>query len=135
MIKKTVLAAFTMMLLDGLWLGIIANQFYLTQLRHLIRGDGTKFDVNYPAAGIVYALMVVGFLMFLSPLLDKWSYPETILKSAVFGIVIYGVYDFTNLATLRDWPIVVAVADVLWGAVLYSVTAMVVKKAMSLGWV
>jgi uncharacterized membrane protein len=135
MIKKAGLAALTMMFLDGLWLGLIANQFYLSQLKHLIRGDGTKFDVNYPAAGLVYALMVVGFLVFISPSLHKWSYREAIFKSAVFGIVVYGVYDFTNLATLRDWPWIVAVVDVLWGAVLYSVTTLVVKKASQSGWV
>lgn len=133
--KKAGLAALTMMLLDGLWLGIIANHFYLSQLKHLIRGDGTQFDVNYAAAGLVYALMVAGFLVFLSPSLSKWSYQQAILKSAVFGIVVYGVYDFTNLATLRDWPWIVALVDVLWGAVLYSVTAVVVKKASRRGWV
>lgn len=135
MIKKAGLAALTMMLLDGFWLGLVANQFYLTHLKHLIRGDGTKFDVNYPAAGAVYALMVLGFIVFISPSLSKWTFRQTVLKSALFGIVVYGVYDFTNLATLRDWPAIVAVVDVLWGAVIYSVTAVIVKMASQRGWV
>ena len=35
---------------------------------------------------------------------------------AVFGVVVYGVYDFTNLATLRHWPLALTVVDVTWGA-------------------
>lgn len=35
---------------------------------------------------------------------------------ALFGLVVYGVYDFTNYSTLRQWPFVLTLADVAWGA-------------------
>jgi uncharacterized membrane protein len=128
-LKLIALVALCMLLLDGLWLGFIANGFYLENLKHLIRGDGSHFEVNYWAAGLVYVFMALGFLLFLAPYLSQWSYRQTVMKAAAFGIIVYGVYDFTNLATLKDWPLIVALADVAWGAVLYTITALVVKAS------
>ncbi|MBY0385076.1 DUF2177 family protein [bacterium] len=124
---KIILTSFTMILLDSIWLGFVAQQFYLKELKHLIRGDGTAFDVNYAAAGGVYIVMVVGLMCFLEPYFSQWSWRQTILKSALFGLVVYGVYDLTNLATLRDWPISITILDMAWGAFLYATSASVVK--------
>jgi uncharacterized membrane protein len=127
LLKKIVLAGLTMIVLDSIWLGFIANQFYLNELKHLIRGDGTAFDVNYVAAGCVYIVMVTGFMCFLEPYLSKWTWRQTIFKSALFGFVVYGIYDLTNLATLRDWPVSITVLDMTWGSFLYACSASVVK--------
>ena len=129
MLKKIIVSAVTMLILDGLWLGVIANQFYFTNLRSLVRAKGDSFDVNYVAAGAVYVLMVFGFMLFVAPSLQKWNYLETIINAGLLGLVIYGVYDFTNLATLRDWSVLVTFVDMLWGSFLFATTAVVVKVA------
>ena len=51
---------------------------------------------------------------------------EALGYGALFGLVVYGVYDFTNLSTLRDWPLIVAVVDVAWGMVASAICAAVV---------
>lgn len=127
LITKIALAAFTMIALDSIWLGFVAQQLYLQELRHLIRGDGSAFDVNYAAAGGVYIVMVVGLMCFLEPYFSQWTWRQTLLKSALFGLVVYGVYDLTNLATLRDWPVSITILDMTWGAFLYATSACVVK--------
>ncbi len=127
MLKQIIVSAVTMLILDGLWLGVIANRFYFDNLRPLVRAKGDTFDVNYVAAGAVYVLMVLGFMLFIAPSLQKWSYVEAIIKSALLGLVVYGVYDFTNLATLRDWSVLVTFVDMLWGSFLFATTAVVVK--------
>ena len=129
MLKQIIVSAVTMLILDGLWLGVIANQFYFTNLRSLVRAKGDSFDVNYVAAGAVYVLMVFGFMLFVAPSLQKWNYLETIINAGLLGLVIYGVYDFTNLATLRDWSVLVTFVDMLWGSFLFATTAVVVKVA------
>lgn len=129
MLKQIVVAAVTMLILDGLWLGVIANRFYFESLRSLVRAKGDTFDVNYLAAGAVYVLMVLGFMLFIAPSLQKWTYLETVVQSALLGLVVYGVYDFTNLATLRDWSILVTFVDMIWGSFLFATTAVVVKIA------
>ena len=35
---------------------------------------------------------------------------------ALFGLLTYAVYDFTNYSTLKDWPFALALVDVAWGA-------------------
>ena len=47
---------------------------------------------------------------------------------ALFGLVVYGVYDFTNYSTLRQWPFVLTLADVAWGVVACATAAMVVRR-------
>jgi uncharacterized membrane protein len=129
--KSAGLAAITMLALDGLWLGVIANKFYFNHLRHIARGDGTQFDVLYWAAGCVYIFMVAAFVLFVVPFLQSSSMLAAVGKSAVLGILIYGVYDFTNMATLKDWPVIVSIVDMVWGAFLFGVTAFVVKSVLS----
>jgi uncharacterized membrane protein len=48
----------------------------------------------------------------------------------LFGLVVYGVYDFTNYSTLRQWPFVLTLADVAWGTVATAVCAAVVRMAV-----
>jgi uncharacterized membrane protein len=58
------------------------------------------------------------------PALSKKESRHVGLRGAFFGLVAYATYDLTNLATLRDWPVLVTVVDILWGAVLTAVTSM-----------
>lgn len=131
MLKQMMVSAATMLVLDGLWLGVIANSFYFNNLKHLARAKGNSFDVNYVAAGAVYVLMLLGFMLFIAPSLQKWNYWESILNAGLLGLVIYGVYDFTNLATLRDWSVIVTFVDMIWGSFLFATTAVVVKVVSS----
>jgi len=53
--------------------------------------------------------------------------PLAAAYGALFGLVVYGVYDFTNYSTLRQWPLVLALADVAWGAVASAACAAAVR--------
>jgi len=53
-----------------------------------------------------------------TPALDKGSWVRALLFGALFGLITYATYDLTNLATLKDWPLVVTVVDLIWGTVL-----------------
>ena len=46
---------------------------------------------------------------------------------ALLGLVVYGVYDFTNYSTLRQWPFVLTLADTAWGALASAAAAVVVR--------
>lgn len=37
---------------------------------------------------------------------------------ALFGLIAYATYDLTNLATIKDWPLLVTIIDLVWGTVL-----------------
>jgi uncharacterized membrane protein len=52
------------------------------------------------------------------PGLEDNSLKTTILRAALFGLVTYATYDLTNLATVKDWPLLITIVDLAWGSVL-----------------
>jgi len=52
------------------------------------------------------------------PGLKSGSLRDTLLRAALFGLITYATYDLTNLATLKDWPVMISVVDMAWGTTL-----------------
>ena len=78
-----------------------------------------KTDVNWTAAILFYLLYIAGLVVFvISPALEKNSWTHAVLFGALFGLIAYATYDLTNLATIKNWPLVVTVVDLIWGMVL-----------------
>lgn len=100
--------------IDAVWLGLVAPGFYRSQIGHLMADS-----VNLPAAGLFYLLFVGGMVFFVvGPAVGEGSMRMVILRGALYGLVTYGTYDLTNFATLRDWPLLVTVVDLVWGTLL-----------------
>lgn len=111
--------AVVFLVIDILWLGVIAKGFYLGQLKPLML-DQPKLLI----AGIFYVLYVAGVVFFaLKPAVEAESWHIAALYGAFLGVLCYGTYDLTNWATLKGWPPVMAVVDIIWGGVLTSVSA------------
>lgn len=115
------IALVSFMLLDALWLGFLMNGFYKQQLAPLARMSGGNLTPVWPAAAVVYLFLALGVSVLV--LARARSPLEALALGALLGLVIYGVYDFTNYATLRDWPLTLVIVDVAWGAVLCGATA------------
>jgi uncharacterized membrane protein len=100
--------------IDLIWLGVVAKNFYKDQIGFLM-----KSDVNWTAAIIFYLLFIVGLVLFvIAPAIEKGSWMHALLFGALFGLITYATYDLTNLATLKDWPMLVTIVDLAWGATL-----------------
>ncbi|MDD3948690.1 MAG: DUF2177 family protein [Anaerolineaceae bacterium] len=109
---KTFLTAFAVFLgIDMLWLTVIAQKFYKSQIGHLM-ADKARI---IPAA--IFYLLFVGAMVYfvIVPALEHQNLTRLILSAAIFGLVTYATYDLTNMATLRDWPLLVTVVDLAWG--------------------
>jgi uncharacterized membrane protein len=112
--------------LDGLWLGVLMGGFYKTQLSLIARMSGDKLAPLWGPALFVYVLLAFGIVGFVVPR----NYGEvSIVRGALFGLVVYGVYDLTNLATLKSWPVALTLIDVVWGAFASAVTTWLVSIA------
>lgn len=99
---------------DMVWLGVAAKNFYTKQIGFLM-----KSDVNWAAAVLFYLLFIAGLVVFVVvPALEKGSWVRALLFGALFGLIAYATYDLTNLATLKDWPLLLTVVDLIWGTVL-----------------
>jgi len=107
----TVLA---MLLLDGLWLGLVARGFYRRHLGFLMTDQ-----VNWAAALAFYVLYAIGLTVFVVlPGVDSGSVVAAVWRGALFGLVAYATYDLTNQATVRSWPTIVTAVDLGWGTLL-----------------
>jgi len=101
-------------LIDMIWLGFVARNFYKEQLHSLLSPQ-----VNWTAALLFYFIYIAGILFFaVRPGLEAGSFARACLSGALFGFFTYATYDLTNLATLRDWPVLVSVVDIGWGILL-----------------
>jgi uncharacterized membrane protein len=100
--------------IDMVWLVLIAKKFYSKQIGFLM-----KPDINWTAAIIFYLLFIAGLVTFvISPAVGKHSWVHALLFGALFGLITYATYDLTNLATIKDWPVLVTIVDLAWGMVL-----------------
>lgn len=105
--------------LDYLWLRYMGQSFYRERL-----GDLLAAEFNLTVAGLFYAAYLVGVVIFaIQPAVAAGSWTTALLYGALFGFFAYGTYDMTNLATLRNWPLSVALVDIAWGTVLTGTAA------------
>lgn len=113
-VKLYAVAFVTFMVIDLLWLGVVARSFYRSQLGHLMRAN-----VNWPAAIAFYLIFVLGIVVLaVWPAIESQSLAKALLLGALFGLVTYAAYDLTNLATLESFPLRMVIVDMIWGTAL-----------------
>jgi len=116
-----ILTAIVLLVIDFLWLGIVMGPFYLHQLKDLGRIAGGVFVPDLAAAALVYILIPLGIILFALPRAKETNTAGSALWwGALFGLVLYGVYDLTNYAMLKDYPLTLTIVDILWGIALCS---------------
>ena len=104
--------------IDSIWLALIAPKFYRSQIGHLMADKA-----NLSAAFIFYLLFIGVLVYFVVAPGRSLPMREVVLRGALFGLVTYATYDLTNFATLRDWPLLVTVVDLMWGIFLTAATS------------
>ncbi len=113
------LAAF--LVVDLVWLVVMSPRFYQPRLGSLMAAE-----VSWAPAILFYLLFVAGVLVLVvAPAVSQYGFAGPLARAALLGVVAYGTYDLTNLATLRDWPLIVTVVDMIWGGVLSVFVALV----------
>lgn len=107
------------LVVDLFWLGFVMTGFYSQELGDLARRNGAAFAPRWGAAALVYLLIPAGLVLFVRPAMGTGATVwQALAWGAVFGLVLYGVYDLTNLATLDKWTVRLTLADMAWGGVL-----------------
>lgn len=107
--------------IDYIWLSKIAKSFYISKLTTHITLTNGNMNIYSPAVPLVYIAIILGISIFV--LTKTTTPPQTFLYGALFGFIIYAVYDLTNLATLKDYSWSLTLVDSLWGAFVVGVVA------------
>lgn len=115
-IKLYFIALPVFFVIDMIWLGLIAKNFIREQIGFLM-----KANLNWFAAILFYLLFTVGLVVFvLIPSVEKKDWLSALYLGALFGLFTYSTYDLTNFATIKDWPLLITVTDIIWGVMLSS---------------
>lgn len=122
-VKQRVLSTVTLLLADFAWIGLYMGKKYQKQIRS-IQGSRLKPSPGY--AVLAYLLMVVGLNVFVLPRIRKdHELEDSITYGLTFGIVVYGVYDFTTGAVFTKWDKKLACFDVVWGGFVFFIATYV----------
>lgn len=128
-LKSFFLALILFLVLDFVWLGSIVKSFNLAQLSEIGRIQNGDFDVLLFPALTTYVLMALMMVHFIFPRVPAGaSISRAFAQGAFGGFLIYGIYDLTNLAILRLYPAPFAMADMMWGTLLFGIVTVVLSK-------
>jgi len=119
------------LVVDLLWLGVVMKNFYNVEMGDLARRDGGALAPRWGAAILVYLLIPAGIVLFVRPYLGSdQPYWSAFFCGALFGLVLYGVYDLTNYALLEKWTLRMTIADILWGCTICGTMSMFLQWLM-----
>lgn len=119
--KNYLITFMIFLVIDFIWLGLVAKDLYRRQLGFLM-----KTDFNLAAAFIFYLIFTAGIVFFVlnrALVISSWQY--ALFAGMLFGFITYSTYDLTNLATIKDWPLVITIIDLIWGTFLGGLTSLV----------
>ncbi len=122
--------------LDAVFLTLTKDMF----ARQVMLVQGTAMKVNIPSAAVCYILIVLGLYYFVlrhiivpnatsvAASIQTMRLGDGIRAAFFLGILVYGVYETTTLAILRNWSPMTAVIDTTWGGILFALSAYLFYK-------
>ena len=130
-LKIYAVAFMAFIVIDLVWLGYVAKNLYKKYLGFIMRPDP-----DWTAAMVFYLLYLAGVVFFvINPALEKQSWKFALFAGMFFGLITYATYDLTNLATLKDWPVIITIIDLAWGTTLGGLVSLVTWAVVTkLGW-
>jgi uncharacterized membrane protein len=110
-------SAIIFIVLDFVYLNLIKGYFD-NQIKMV---QGSPIKINYLGAALCYILLIFGINYFII------KPRKSVSDAFLLGIIIYGVYETTNLALLKNWKILTVIIDTLWGGILFAATTYIVN--------
>lgn len=127
--KAFLVAFMSFVVLDFLWLGYVVKSFNLRQLAEIGRIENGDFSILYAPAAVTYVLMALAIVFFVLP---RFSVSDPLwqkfLWGALMGLIVYGVFDMTNLAILKNYPLPFTFADMAWGTFVFGAATVITSK-------
>ena len=107
------------LIIDVLWLSFSVKNFYKPHLGTLLNEKPVMW-----AAALFYMIYMIGLaVIILQPSLKDYSISHAFWSGMIFGLVAYGTYNLTNMATIKNWSTYVVFVDMIWGSILTGTSA------------
>ena len=119
-LKNMIVPGIILLVLDFTYLNLMSNMYNI----QIASVQKVALKPRYLGAIICYALLIFGLYHFIL------RSGRSTIDAFILGLVIYGVYNSTNYATLKNWTLKVTLIDTLWGGILMGLTAFLSYKFM-----
>ncbi len=114
LITATLISALIFLIIDVIWLSFSVKSFYRPNIGHLLLDTPVMW-----AAILFYLIYVIGLaVVIIEPSLNYQYTQKFLIKAFMFGLVAYGTYNLTNMATIKGWSPNVVFVDMIWGGSL-----------------
>jgi uncharacterized membrane protein len=110
-------SAIVLITIDFVYLNVMKGYFD----NQIKRVQGLPIKMNFLGAALCYILLIVGINYFII------KPRKSVSDAFLLGIIIYGVYETTNLALLKNWSLLTVIIDTLWGGLLFAATTYIVN--------
>ena len=110
------ISAILFVCIDAIYLNLM-NGYFNAQVKKI---QGSPIEINFVGALITYIFLIFGLNYFII------SKNRSVNDAFLLGIVIYGVYEYTNLSLLKNWHVLTTILDTTWGGVLFASTTYLV---------
>jgi uncharacterized membrane protein len=115
---STLISAIVLIILDSVYLHLMTGYFK----RQVMAVQGSPLQLNLVGAALCYVFIIFGLNYFI--IKNKKSVKDAFL----LGIVIYAIFELTNLALFKNWYVMSVLIDTLWGGILFGLTTGIVYK-------
>ena len=113
----TLVSAIVFIAVDFIYLNVIKNYFY-KQVKSV---QGSELKINFLGVALCYIFLIIGINYFII------KPHKSVSDAFLLGLIIYGVYETTNYALLKNWSIITVIMDTLWGGILFAITTYIVN--------
>jgi len=121
--KQYIFSSAILLILDILWISIYMKNKYIKQIRKIQNYD---MKINIIAGLLSYTLMILGLCVFVIPKISSEKHlQDSLIYGGLFGLIVYGIFDFTNMAVLEKWDTRLALIDIAWGSFVYSISGFI----------
>ena len=112
------------LILDFIMIKYVNNRLYNDQFNLINNGS---MDMSN-----IYSKLIYGFITYLLMTIALYYFVikdnKSIYIAMLLGLLIYGVYNGTNIITINSYKLKVAILDTLWGTTLFGITTYLIYK-------
>lgn len=117
-----IISGIVLLAIDFIYLTLTKTHF----AKQVMLIQRSPMQLNYIGAIICYMFLIFGLNYFII------QPQRTIFDAFLFGLIIYGTFDFTNMALFQKWSLITSIMDTLWGGTLFALSTFVIYKIKKL---
>lgn len=118
-----IIAAFSILALDSVYLSTIGGPLFSTMVRNIQKED-MKIDIY----GVLGSYILIIMVLYKFIIMDRRSPNDAF----ILGFCVYGIYEFTNIAIFKNYKWIAAIVDTLWGGILFYTATYITYKILSI---